>query len=158
VTAPRSPAIRRDASSRLARWLGVIAVLSAIALRPLVLCTGDDGATHIEFAHAEGACCDHEAHGHVQSAPDGDTGDSDTGEPAAQADPSCSNIALAVDVAPAPRPDSPKPPAPEPTVAPATTPHLELPDHRAPTAHPPTTGPPRPRRFLRQHATVVLRL
>ena len=149
----RSFAIRRDASPRLARWLGVIAVLAAIALRPLVLCTGDDGRTHIEFAHAEGECCDHEAH--RQFAP---PNDDDAGDPAADADPWCSHVALAVDVAPAPQPYSPRAPAPEPTAAHAATPDLELPDHRAPSAHPPATGPPRPRAFLRRHATVVLRL
>ncbi len=132
--------------------LPAVAILALLVLafglpRLVVLCTHSDGEASLEWAHP-GSCCDHE-HGTA-------TDDHD-GHPAAESRGGCEHKSLAIDTAPAPRPDASGelPAEGNGFVAPA---HFVLPEHRPPARRPPATGPPRPDPRTRLRATSQLLL
>lgn len=118
--------------------LSTLAVLALLVLafglpRLVVLCTHSDGAASLEWVHP-GSCCDHEH---------GGTLDDHDGDPAVEPHGGCEHRSLAIDTAPAPRPDASDelPAARTGFVVPAD---FVLPSHRSPARLPPATGPPRP--------------
>lgn len=150
-------------------WLCVVLLLCAGLSQRLVLCTSDDGVTHLEFAHAEGACCAHAhaarqhpgggaSHAVDASSDTSHAADASSDTPHNDGDPTCSHVAFAIVLQTAPRRDAvgaphgplahDVPPAPEP-------PRTPLPAARP---RPSNTDPPRPRPFLARHAHTVLLL
>jgi hypothetical protein len=136
------------------------AVLALLVLafglpRLLVLCSHDDGCSSLTFAHAPGACC-HD-HSIAAATPRADTG---SGHDAALAVPHdhCDHSQLAVELAPAPRPDGDAAPGPAPACGLVA---IELPPIwpvRAQPPQPPATGPPRVDRRTALRATTLLLL
>ena len=128
-------------------WLCVALLMLIGFARPLVLCTPEHGATHIEFAHEEGDCCS--LPGELPAPTGGDS---------LRADPICEHVDLAIDVAPSPQPDG-MGQQDEPD---ATTPFEPecAPRNGVETArlHPTARRPPRPTRLLAERRTIVLQL
>lgn len=137
----------------LARRLAALAVLVlALGLpRFFVLCAHDGESAHLAFVHAEGECCDAGAQRPVDAP-------MDAGQPALSAHAHCEHVALAFELAPAPRGDEFAPaaptlhaiaPLPPVTIAPAAT---------TAVARPAATGPPPWASRLREQATVRLQV
>ena len=136
----------------LTRLLAAIAACVLVLGLPrlLVACTTSSGDVHVEFAHAEDACCDHAhgARGHDRS-PRGD-------QPAAESGDACSHAELAVELAPTPRGEKPVF-APPPPLGTVVLPRFAANErtHRRP--HAPSTGPPRRDAHTRLRTTSLLR-
>lgn len=141
------PARSRRPSPLMAALCTALLLLAGL-LRGLVVCTPDDGASHIEFAHAEGQCCGHDAHAESH-------GDAPACE-SLRDDATCDHFDLAIPFAPSPQPDVHELPDDAPAIA--TLPlEVSTPKPRASAERrPPATGPPRPSSLLRQRRTVVL--
>jgi hypothetical protein len=130
-----------------------VAAMAALVLalglpRLLVLCTNDHG-THVEFAHAPGACCEHD-HGDAPSPADGG--------PSLAEHPHCEHTGFAFAVLPAPPPDSHKAPAAMAWLGTIEVPSFALPAHAEVRTRPPATGPPRPDGRCALRATTLLLL
>lgn len=116
------------------------AVLAALVLllglpRLFVLCTHADGDASLEFAHAGGHCeHEHTVHGGGTPAAPHEDGDVAPGC-------SCEHDSLAIDLAPAPRPDTQADSLP--AIGEALPRERPAPALRTPPHHPPATGPPR---------------
>ena len=133
-------------------WLRLLVATAAIVLalglpRFLIVCHhGDEAHGHLEFATAEGDCCEAEPEPLSRGLPsDGER---------ATAGSDCEHTAFDIELSPtsAPSPMTTAPPLPEllPWSLPAA--------HREPVAHPPSTGPPRPDPGLFARATIRLQL
>ncbi len=122
--------------------------------RLLVVCSAGDGRAHVEWLHAPGACCEHDAaHGGGPSRDDGVQGDQD----ALAANPHCEHLGFASELGAPPKGGTPTAAAAAaawlpPTVA-VVAPPTTL--RRGP---PQATGPPRPDGRLRLRATTLLLL
>lgn len=128
------------------------AALLVLALglpRLLVLCQHAGGAASLTFVHAADSCC-HE-HEHAQKAVD-----RDHAGPCAHPHDRCEHTHLAVEMAPAPRPDAEAGFDPLPPCAYLTMPSGTLPPPRAPPPHAAATGPPRVDRRTALRATTLL--
>lgn len=144
---------RLPPSLRLARSLAAMALLVLLLGLPriLVMCSEEGEAPHLAFAHAPGACCEHD---HER----GDVAPPDDGTPVLRANPRCEHSELAFECAPAPRPDLAKacPPTTCLGSAAACLVVADNPDDEQ--RHAPATGPPRPDPRLLLRTTTLLLL
>ena len=133
-------------------WLRLLVATAAIVLalglpRFLIVCHhGDEAHGHLEFATAEGDCCEAEPEPLRRGLPsDGER---------ATAGSDCEHTAFDIELSPtsAPSPMTIAPPLPE--LLPWSLPARD----REPVAHPPSTGPPRPDPGLGARATIRLQL
>jgi hypothetical protein len=137
----------------LARRLAAMAVLVlALGLpRFFVLCSAGGDELHLEFVHAPGECCDD---GDAPSPADAPT----DGRPALAAHDHCEHVALAFELAPAPRSSDLAGDA-STLLAIALLPRAPVPAIAATAfARPAATGPPPWASRLREQATVRLQV
>lgn len=154
---PHAPGRRLDSVTARPThsWLRLLVATAAIVLtlglpRFLIVCHHDGEALgHLEFAAAEGDCC--EAHAHtVLPRREPRRGDGERATAAAD----CEHTGFDVELSPPGAP--PAPALAAPTHEP---PHWLLPAaHRAHVPQPPSTGPPRPDPGLCARATIRLQL
>jgi hypothetical protein len=126
-------------SLTLAAFVTALAVLCLGLPRMLVVCTGPHCDARVQFAHAQGGCCDHDHEDAASADPDGDGPEG----PCCEDHGHCVDQALGIGVGPLPErvgvDREPPPRAQVATTAPPPGPEVE-----GTVMRPPTTGPPRP--------------